>query len=146
MAELAEATFDAAFDMILACNTHPVANQSPFPTIKTTVQGLEKALPSYYAAAAIVGQVGALPPQQGHTNYPIPGLTGVVGSEKFTKAQLNRMAGGGTFILAQDVQGGAVYCRHQLSTDMTSIETRELSITKIVDFVAKFLRTGVRKS
>jgi hypothetical protein len=119
---------------------------SIFPdTIKTTVQGLEKSLPSYYAAAGIVGQVGALPPQQGHTNYPIPGFTGVVGTEKFTKKQLNRIAGGGTFILMQEVQGGAVFCRHQLSTDSTSIETRELSITKIVDFVSKFLRTGVRK-
>ncbi len=32
----------------------------------------------------------------------------------------------------------------QLSTDTSSVETRELSITKIVDFVAKFMRTGLR--
>jgi len=69
----------------------------------------------------------------------------VVGTEKFSKKQLNVMAGGGTYILIQDVQGGPVTCRHQLSTDLTSIETRELSITKVVDFTAKFLRLGVRK-
>jgi hypothetical protein len=55
------------------------------------------------------------------------------------------MAGGGTYILIQDAIGAPVSSRHQLSTDLTSIETRELSITKVVDFVAKFLRVSVRK-
>jgi hypothetical protein len=31
-----------------------------------------------------------------------------------------------------------------LTTDLTSIETRTDSITKVVDFVAKFLRTGLK--
>lgn len=73
------------------------------------------------------------------------GITGVVGTEKFTKRQLNVIAGGGTYILIQDAIGGPVSSRHQLSTDLTSIETRELSITKVVDFTAKFLRLAVRK-
>lgn len=119
---------------------------SVFPdTIKTVVGGIEKSLAGYYACAAVAGMVSAQPPQQGFTNFPITGLTGVVGTEKFTKKQLNIMAGGGTYILIQDVQGGAVSSRHQLSTDLTSIETRELSITKVVDFVAKFMRLGVRR-
>lgn len=119
---------------------------STFPdTIKTTVQGSEKSLPGYYACAALAGMCGAQPPQQGFTNFPITGLTGVVGTEKFTKRQLNVMAAGGTFILLQNTIGAPVTPRHQLSTDLTSIETRELSITKVVDFVAKFLRTSVRK-
>jgi hypothetical protein len=119
---------------------------SVFPDqIKTSVNGIEKSLPGYYGCAAITGMVASQPPQQGFTNFPITGLTGVVGTEKFSKKQLNVMAGGGTYILIQDVQGGAVTCRHQLSTDLTSIETRELSITKVVDFTAKFLRLGVRK-
>jgi hypothetical protein len=119
---------------------------SVFPdTVKTIVQGSEKSLPGYYACACLAGMTSAQPPQQGFTNFPITGLTGVMGTEKFTKRQLNIMAGGGTFILMQEVVGGAVFCRHQVSTDGTSIETRELSITKVVDFVAKFLRLGVRK-
>jgi hypothetical protein len=32
----------------------------------------------------------------------------------------------------------------QVTTDLTSIETREFSITRIVDFVAKFMRIGLR--
>ena len=89
--------------------------------------------------------VGQLPPQQGFTNYPITGLTKVVGSnDQYTERQLNVMAAGGTYILVQDTEGAPVVCRHQLSTDTTSIETRELSITKVVDYTAKFLRTGVK--
>lgn len=119
---------------------------SIFPeSVKSTVNGIEVALPGYYACAAIAGMVAGQPPQQPFTNFPITGLTGVVGTEKFSKRQLNIMAGGGTYVLVQDVEGGPVVSRHQLSTDLTSIETRELSITKVVDFVAKFLRIGVRK-
>ena len=73
------------------------------------------------------------------------GFTGVTGVSNFTRRQLNVMAGGGTFILMQEVQNGPVFCRHQLSTDTSSVETRELSITKVVDFTSKFLRAGVRR-
>lgn len=119
---------------------------SVFPdTVNVVVQGVTKALPGFYACAAIVGMIGSQPPQQPFTNFPMTGITGVVGTEKFSKKQLNIMAGGGTYILIQDAPGAPVVCRHQLSTDLTSIETRELSITKNVDFVAKFLRLSVRK-
>lgn len=117
-----------------------------FPdTVKATVGGLEQSLPGFYACAAIAGMVAHFPPQQGFTNLPMAGFTGVVGSnDKFSNKQLNGMAGGGTYIIVQDVQGAPLVSRHQLSTDLTSIESRELSITKIVDYVAKFLRTGLR--
>jgi len=119
---------------------------SVFPdTVKTTLAGIEVEIPGYYACAAAAGMVAGLPPQQGFTNYPITGLTGVSGTEKFTRKQLNKMAGGGTYILMQEVQGGPVFSRHQLSTDVSQVEVRELSVTKVVDFVAKFLRAGLRR-
>jgi hypothetical protein len=119
---------------------------SVFPdTVKTIISGIEKSIPGYYACACIAGMVAAKPPQQGFTNYPMTGLTGVAGTEKFSKKQLNVIAGGGTYILAQDASDGPVFSRHQLSTDTSSIETRELSITKVVDFTAKFLRLSIRK-
>jgi hypothetical protein len=119
---------------------------SVFPdTVVVPVNGIDKELPGFYGCAAIAGMCAALQPQQGFTNYPIAGLNGVKGTEKFSKKQLNVMAGGGTYILIQDTIGGPVVSRHQLSTDLTAIETRELSITKVVDYVAKFLRTGVRR-
>lgn len=109
------------------------------------ITGLEQLVEGYYATSCIVGMVGQQPPQQGFTNFPITGLTRVVGSnDQYTNRQLNVMAAGGVYILIQDAQGAPVICRHQLSTDNTSIETRELSITKVVDYTAKFMRAGLR--
>lgn len=109
------------------------------------VSGLEQLVPGYYMTAAIAGLVGQQPPQQGFTNYPMAGFTKVVGSnDRFTNSQLNVMAAGGTYIMVQEATGAPISCRHQLSTDLTSIETRELSITKVVDYVAKFMRAGLR--
>lgn len=113
--------------------------------VAINVTGLEQVVSGYYATGAIVGMVGQQPPQQGFTNFPITGLTRPVGSnDKFSNKQLNIIAAGGVYILVRDSEGAPVICRHQLSTDIASIETRELSITKVVDFTAKFMRAGLR--
>lgn len=119
---------------------------SLFPdTITAVVEGSDQSIQSYFYGACMTGMTAANPPQQGFTNLPSTGFTGVKGSQDtFSTQQLNTMAGGGTYIIVQDVQGGPVTSRHQLTTDLTSVETREYSITKVVDFVAKFMRTGLR--
>lgn len=110
------------------------------------VSGIEQVVDGYYATACIAGMIGRQTPQQGFTNFPITGLVTVNGSnDTFKSSQLNTMAGGGVYILVHDEEGGPVTCRHQLSTDTTSLETRELSITKLVDYTAKVLRTGIRR-
>jgi hypothetical protein len=109
------------------------------------VDGSEQALKGYYACSAIAGMIGQLPPQQGFTNYPIGGFTRVMGSnDVFTRKQMNIGAAGGTYWVVQETAGAPLTTRHQLTTDMTSIETRELSITKVVDFMAKMMREGLR--
>lgn len=117
-----------------------------FPdTVVATLNGTDTVLPGFYMCAGIVGMVAKFPPQQGFTNMPMTGYTAVQGSnDTFSVSQLDVMAGGGTYIVIQEGQGAALACRHQLSTNLTSIETRELSITKVVDYVAKFLRTALR--
>lgn len=113
--------------------------------VVATINGVEEILPGFYACPAIAGMIARFPPQQGFTNLPMTGFTGVVGSnDTYSVKQLNKMAGGGTYILIQEAQGAPVICRHQLSTDMTAIERRELSVTKVVDYTAKFLRAGLR--
>jgi hypothetical protein len=110
-----------------------------------SIEGVEQKLKGYYMCAAIAGMVGQLAPQQGFTNYPITGFTRVIGSnDVFSEKQMSVAAAGGTYWILQEVAGGPLTCRHQLTTDLTSIETRELSITKVVDFVAKFMRGGLR--
>jgi len=117
-----------------------------FPdSVDVTLTGGLTSVPAYYAAAAVAGMVGQLNPSQGFTNYPITGLASVTGSQDtFKPSQLDTIAGGGVYILYQTVAGAPVKCRHQLSTDTTSVERRELSIAKAVDYVAKFLRNALR--
>lgn len=110
-----------------------------------SVDGIEQKLKGYYMCAAIAGMVGQLAPQQGFTNYPMTGFTRVIGSnDVFSEKQMSVAAAGGTYWILQEVAGGPLTCRHQLTTDLTSVETRELSITKVVDFTAKFMRIGLR--
>jgi len=133
----------------VAARSESIGNRrviSLFPdTVVAVVEGSDQELESFYYGACMTGMVASNPPQQGFTNLPSTGFTGVKGSQdSFSTSQLNIMAGGGTYIIVQDAQGGPVTCRHQVTTDLTSTETREFSITKIVDFVAKFMRTGLR--
>jgi hypothetical protein len=110
-----------------------------------TLEGLEQVIDGYYLNAGIAGMTGQQPPQQSFTNFPMTGYTRVLGSnDTFNERQLNQMAAGGTYIIVQDTEGGPLTARMALTTDMTSIETRTDSITKVVDFTAKFMRRGLR--
>lgn len=114
-------------------------------SVAATINGAEQLIHGYYLGAAYAGMVGQLAPQQGFTNYPVTGFNRPVGSnDKFGRRQMNVGAAGGTFWVVQNTKGAPLMARHQLSTDLTSVETRELSITKIVDFVAKMMRGGLR--
>lgn len=109
------------------------------------IQGSEQILDGFYMNAAIAGMVGVNPPQQSFTNFPISGFTRVLGSnDTFNARQLNIMAGGGTWVIVQEAQGAPLTSRMALTTDLTSIETRTDSITKVVDYTAKFLRNCLR--
>jgi len=113
--------------------------------VGANIESTEQQILGYYLCAAIAGMVGQQPPQQGFTNFPITGFTRPFGSnDVFNQRQMNVGAAGGTYWVIQEVAGGPLTCRHQLTTDLTSIETRELSITKVVDFTAKFQRAGLR--
>jgi hypothetical protein len=113
--------------------------------VKAVVEGLEQELPGFYMPAAIVGMVGQQPPQQSFTNFPMAGFTGVVGSNDFfTAKQLDIISAGGNWIVRQDGAGTPIFSHNALTTDMRSVETKTDSITKIVDFASKFLRTGLK--
>jgi hypothetical protein len=109
------------------------------PTDRTVV------LSGCYAAAAFAGLCSSLAPQKPLTNVPVPGLGRVIGAtDYFTPDQLNTIAEGGNNILVQSTANASPYSRHQMSTDVSSLETREWSITKAVDYAAKFFRGSLR--
>lgn len=110
-----------------------------------SIEGLEQVIPGYYIAAALAGRVSAKPPQAPLTETTLTGFTGVIGSQdRYSETQLRIMSGGGLFILYQKADGQPIRIRQQLSTDMSTVEKREMSITTALDFGAKFIRGGVR--
>ncbi len=110
-----------------------------------TLGGVEQIIDGFYMNAAIAGMIGQQPPQQSFTNFPMTGFTRVLGSSNFfSERQMNIMAAGGTYIIVQDSPSAPLISRMALTTDLTSVETRTDSITKVVDFTAKFLRRGLK--
>jgi hypothetical protein len=126
------------------------ANTDITPTVYTYLKDAQNAYkfdalipaPGYYLAASIVGQISGQQPEQGHTNLPIAGPFALkFSTDYFSESNLNTIAEGGNYIMTN--VGGSIASRHQLSTNMNSVEERELSITKTVDFVAKFIRSSL---
>jgi hypothetical protein len=102
-------------------------------------------VPGYYFACAYAGATQSELPQNGFTNRPFAGFMRVFfTNDYFTEAQMNIIAEGGTTIVIQSRALAMLSVRHQLTTDMTSIETREYSVTKDVDYMAKSARASFR--
>lgn len=102
-------------------------------------------VPGYYYVAQAAGQAIGTSPSQSLTNVAGTGIKETFGSQDiFTETLLNKIAEGGNWIYTQDSKTGAIYCRHQLSSDMTSVAKREFSITKALDYASKFIRLGLK--
>jgi hypothetical protein len=111
--------------------------------VDTSIDGVVTPVPGYYACAAIAGMVAELAPQQPFTRVSMTGVSRVYGTDDtFSENQMDTIADGGRYILIN--QGGRIASRHQRSTRSSSIEARELSITKAIDFLAKGLRATNR--
>jgi hypothetical protein len=110
-------------------------------TVVINVNGRDVVLPGYYLACAVAGLVAGFPSQQGFTNIGIAGVSDLKNSNfYFTRAQLNTMAEAGTFLFVQETGGGLPYVRHELTTDMSVYEYRELQAVKNWDFLSYYYR------
>ena len=93
--------------------------------VGVTINGQETIVPGTYLAAGIAGMCGAQKPSQPFSNLPIIGYTRPVGSsDLYSETMMASAAAGGVYWVVQDSQGAPLVCRHQLSTDMTSLKTQ----------------------
>ena len=114
--------------------------------VGTTLDGTELLVPGHYVGAAIASMIGQQNPSQPFTNLPMVGFTRPVGSnDKFSETQMSTAAAGGIYWVIQDTPGGPLASRHQLTTDVTSLKTRELSILKSIDYLSKLIRNQVKR-
>ncbi|MHC4644923.1 MAG: hypothetical protein ACYTBJ_05445 [Planctomycetota bacterium] len=110
-------------------------------TCFVTVSGTSTELPGFYLGCALTGLTAGLPSQQGFTNLSLTGFVALKNSsDVFNDTQLDEIAGGGNLIVLQETASAPVFVRHQLTTDTSSIQFQELSVTKNVDLTARFFR------
>jgi hypothetical protein len=112
---------------------------------KATLDGLETLIDGYYLSCALAGKTSAKLPQEPMTESTLVGFTGVVGSQdRYSEAQLKILSGSGLWVFYQEADGQPVRTRHQLTTDMSTVEKREFSITTALDFASKLIRASLR--
>jgi hypothetical protein len=95
-------------------------------------------LEGYYLAAALAGLRSGVVPQRSLTNTGVAGPTAVPRTTDFSEDELNTIASGGNLIVSQ-WPAGSIYVRHNLTTDMTSVSTKEESISANLDSISYFL-------
>ena len=102
-------------------------------------------VPGYYFSCVYAGATQSEMPQMGFTNRPFAGFARCFfTNDYFTESHLNIIASGGTTIVIQTRAMAPLSVRHQLTTDMSSIEKREYSVTKNLDHMAKTARITFR--
>ena len=108
-------------------------------SVDVSLDGVSTNVPGYYIAAGLAGMIGSQNPQQPFTNLVMTGYSRVYGTDDtYSENQMDVIADGGRYLLKN--LGGGIAARHQRSTSNLTIESRELSITKAIDFLAKGLR------
>lgn len=84
----------------------------------TTGSGVSTRIPCRFVAAEVAGLRSAVLPQQGLTRTEITSITEAPAMHtRYSPTLLDQAAAAGTFIITQDVESGAVFIRHQLTTE-----------------------------
>ena len=88
----------------------------------------------FYLAAAYAGLRSGVAPHQGLTNVELGGVEAVpFMTISLNGNQLDTLANAGLWLTYQDPVDGSIYCRKQISTDLTDLNTTEQSITTNLD-------------
>jgi len=113
------------------------------PYAQLSVYGVDTIVPGYYACAALATMRCVLTPSKPLTNYQIPLLTSVKGSNEYlSTTNLDTMVGAGVWVLVNE--GGNVHTLRAVTTDTSTLQNMEDNIVTQVDYVSKMLRTALK--
>jgi len=91
-----------------------------------------------FACCALAGLRSGVWPHQGLTNVQVLGFDDCSRvTSLFGGRQLNDMAAAGVWIITED-NAGLIYTRHQLTTDMTDLNSREDSMVSNIDALSYY--------
>ena len=114
--------------------------------IAVDLAGTTTAVSGFYAGAIWAGMSAYQPVKQGFTNFTCPGIVAVYGSDDtFTDQQMSAAGGVNWLVRYSDVAGSPIVSRFQLTTDMSSLETREWSIVRSLDLISKAIRSVLNR-
>lgn len=125
----------------IAAQSSALATRRIYNVFPSVASNAGVAFDGSFIACAVAGLVSSVLPQQPVTNVEINGIDDMpIVYQTYTKAQLDTIAAGGTFIVMQDRPGSKVYVRHQISTEYTSnnLMKAELSVTKNLDSISYY--------
>lgn len=97
-----------------------------------------------YLAAASVGKLSSLPIAQGLTKQALSSFQGLPTAiiQKMTKAYKDLLSGSGVLVAEID-RLNRLSIRHGVSTDMSALNTREVSMTRIADTLYAMVQLGM---
>jgi len=95
--------------------------------------------PGFYLACAVGGMTAGLPSHQGFTNLGIAGVSKIYNANTyFSDKNITDISNGGWFVFQQDTPQSLPYVVHQLTTDVSTLQSGEFSMVKNFDFVSLF--------
>ena len=112
-------------------------------TVQAVLGGVNVALPSFYYACAIAGACSSVAPQEPFTRRKLLGFVDVIGPA-LESTQYDIISAGNSVIEVES-SGEVPALRIQATTDVSSIESREWSVTRAVDYFAKTIRNALRR-
>lgn len=97
-----------------------------------------------YLSAAMAGRLSSLPIAQGITKQALTSFQGLPPaiSQKMTKAYKDSLSGSGVAVAEID-RLNRLSVRHGVSTDMSAVNTREISMTRIADTLFAMVQLGM---
>lgn len=96
----------------------------------------------YHLCAALAALTGAVAPHQGLTRLAISGFSSATRTTGlFNRTQLNTMAGGGVWIVTQDLEVGTIFTRHAVTTGATeTLSDREEMVVRNLDSISFYFQ------
>jgi hypothetical protein len=97
-----------------------------------------------YVAAALGGQLLVNPVQRGLTKIAIRSFAGIPSGilQRMTKSFMDLLSKSGVLVLQRD-RAGRLSVRHGITTDVSSMTTREISIIRIADTLFQNIQQGM---
>lgn len=98
----------------------------------------------YYLAAAMAGRLAGGDVERGLTKVEVTGFNGLpaVLAQQQTNTFKNSLSKAGVSV-AEQISSGALSIRHGVTTNMSSLTTREISLVRIGDVLFELVQTGL---